>query len=197
MKSFRSTQPKRTCKLKYKNYREYKPHLRKDFKRNCGYCDDSDVYCGGQNAFHIDHFRPLKLFPAMEYEYVNLIYACSYCNIAKSDDWPCAGTDLCNFKGRGYVDPCDPDFETHFERNDYGRISPKTDVGRYMFIQLKLGLRRHELIWMLTQLATLIQEVNQEYRKHQHSTQADALLKKNMELSEAYFKYKGLYEETI
>jgi HNH endonuclease len=199
VKPFRTAHPSRGCKITYKNYRSYKATLRKDFRRACGYCDDTDVYCGGTNAFHIDHFRPLKHFANLECVYANLVYACSYCNIAKSDDWPCLGTDVSYSKGQGYVDPCDPSFLDHFERSDIGQITPKTDVGRYMFQQLKLGLRRHELIWLLRQLREKIAEVSKycKEQKNRRSKEAVALMEKHLELTDEYFRYKELYEDCI
>ena len=199
MKPFRTSHPRRGCKIKYRNYRSYKEVLRKDFGRACGYCDDIDVYCGGSNAFHIDHFRPIKHFADLECAYANLVYACSYCNIAKSDDWPCLGTDMTFSKGLGYVDPCDPTFVDHFERSDTGQIVPKTDVGKYMFQQLKLGLRRHELIWLLRQLREKINAISNYYsqQKKNGSAKAVELLEKHLELTSEYFRYKELYEGCI
>jgi hypothetical protein len=199
VKPFRLAHPIRACKVKYKNYRSYKDSLRRDFARACGYCDDTDHYCGGVNAFHIDHFRPLKHYADLECAYDNLVYACSYCNIAKSDDWPCLGKQTTYFQGTGYVDPCDPSFVDHFERSDVGQIAPKTDVGRYMYQQLKLGLRRHELIWLLRQLQERIKEISELFKqqKKKRSASAIALLEKHLELTDEYFKYKELYEACI
>lgn len=197
MKPFREADPQRACKSKYASYQAYKVYLRKDFRKACGYCDDTDVYCGGKNAFHIDHFRPLKHFADLEVDYTNLVYACSYCNIAKSDDWPCLGTNHTYQNGCGYIDPCDPEFINHFEREDDGRIKPKTDVGKYMYHRLKLGLRRHELIWLLRQLQQKIAEVQELFAQHKHTAKAVALMEKHMELTKEYFNYKELYEETI
>ena len=197
MKQFRETHPKRTYVVRHGNYRAYKDPLRSDFGKACGYCDDPDVYCGGKNSFHIDHFRPLSHFSQLECEYSNLVYACSYCNISKSDDWPCLGTDLTCGKDKGYVDPCDLAYKDHFERYDDGRIKPRTTVGKYMFDQLKLGLRRHELIWLLRQLQGKIKDLGELFNQHKHSARANELLKRHFELTEEYFKYIELYEETI
>jgi len=197
MKPFRSVNPQRTCSLKYKTYQAYKVYLRSDFGTNCGYCADADAFSGGKNGFHIDHFRPLNHFSKLKCDYTNLVYACSYCNIAKSDDWPCLGLTTTYHKGQGYIDPCDADFVNHFERYDTGKIFPKTDVGKYMFIQLKLGLRRHELIWLTSQLFTKLEEVKVLYELHKHSDKADQIARKLSDLYVEYSKYKGLFEETI
>jgi len=66
-----------------------------------------------------------------------------------------------------------------------------------MFKTLKLGLRRHELIWLLRQLQDKIKEVSTLYKQQQHSAKADALMKKHMELTDEYFNYKELYDASI
>lgn len=145
MNSFRQTAPVRTYKGTYKNYRSYKPHIAKDFNNRCGYTDCSDMWFGGRNNFHIDHFIPWKKHkdkPELKTDYANLVYACSYVNIIKSDD-----------EGQ-YLDPCNEDFNNHFERDIAGRIVAKATSPQaiYMFKKLKLHLRRYQVIWMLDQL---------------------------------------------
>jgi len=117
--------------------------------------------------------------------------------MSKSDDWPCLGTRLTHSNGQGYIDPCDIDFASQFERHDDGRIKPTTEVGKYMFQQLKLGLRRHELIWLLGQLQEKIKVVYELFQRHKHTAKAKDLLEKHMELANEYFKYKDLYEDGI
>lgn len=140
--SFRNIPPKRICTKVYANYRSYKPYIAEDFNHRCGYTDCSDFWFGGTNTFHIDHFKPWKKNPHLKTTYSNLVYCCSYVNILKSDD---EGT---------YLDPCDVDYNTHFERDAYGNIIPKnTSVeAKYMHSQLKLYLKRYQIIWKLDQL---------------------------------------------
>lgn len=195
MRPFRNSIPNRTCTKKYSTHSSYKRFLREDFRKRCGYCDDLDIPCGGSNGFHVDHFRPKSLFRRLQNNYNNLVYACPYCNIAKSDDWPSSDKTLAVLNGKGYIDPCDVDFDNHFERHDDGRIRSKTDVGNYMYKQLRLGLRRHQLLWMCEQLETTIKKVQEEFDK---GGDDDTLLTKNyMRLTTEYFKYKGLFEETL
>lgn len=140
--SFRNIPPKRICTKVYANYRSYKPYIADDFNHRCGYTDCSDFWFGGTNTFHIDHFKPWKKNPHLKTTYSNLVYCCSYVNILKSDD---EGT---------YLDPCDVDYNTHFERDAYGNIIPKkTSVeAKYMHSKLKLYLKRYQIIWKLDQL---------------------------------------------
>lgn len=125
-----------------RNYREYKPFLRNDFKKKCGYTNCLDDWFGGISTFQIDHFLPQSRYPMLENKYSNLIYCCSYVNRAKSDD-----------EGN-YLDPCDEDYNKHFYRNGQGEIIPvpTSDKAIYMYTRLKLYLKRYSIIWMLEQL---------------------------------------------
>ncbi|MDR2650705.1 MAG: HNH endonuclease [Prevotellaceae bacterium] len=144
MKPFRETIPQRTYTKTHSNYRDYKPYLAKDFNYRCGYTDCSDFWFGGKNNFHIDHFVPWKKHitdkPHLKTDYSNLVYCCSYVNILKSDD-----------EGI-YIDPCNEDYNQHFQRDDDGAIIPLTTNAKYMYNKLKLYLERYRIIWLLDQL---------------------------------------------
>jgi hypothetical protein len=144
MRLFREIAPARTYTNIHSNYHLYKPYLAKDFNYKCGYTDCSDFWFGGKNNFHIDHFIPWKKHikdkPYLKTDYSNLVYCCSYVNVLKSDD---EGT---------YLDPCDKDYNQHFQRENNGKIIPLTDSAKYMYKKLKLYLERYRIIWMLDQL---------------------------------------------
>lgn len=140
--NFRNEHPKRTFEKTYAKYGSYKPHLAKDFFNRCGYTDCPDFWFGGTNNFHIDHFIPWKNYPdkpELKTDYKNLVYSCSYINILKSND-----------EG-DYIDPCDVDFNSHFERDGLGNIIPKKESvhANYMFKQLKLYMKWYQIIWVL------------------------------------------------
>lgn len=143
---FRKSAPIRTCKEVFNNYRKYKPYLREDFKKRCGYVNCSDFWFGGSRTFHIDHFKPKSKFPDLEMTYSNLVYCCSYVNILKTDD------------DEEYLDPCDINYNEHFERDNEGTIYPKkeSDRAKYMYEKLKLYLKRYQIIWMLDELSEKI-----------------------------------------
>ena len=145
--------PNRTCNLTYSNYRRFKVHLREDFHRRCGYCDSFDKWSGGSRYYHVDHFKPKKHFPELERDYSNLIYACSYCNIFKSDDWP--SEDV----GR-YIDPCEEDYNDYFSRDNDGTITCTSEQGEYMYKKLHFYLIRHSVIWNLTRIFKLLKEID-------------------------------------
>ncbi len=71
----------------YRDYKSYKPFLRTEFDRKCVYCRSSDGI-KGREAFGVDHYRPKKLFPHLEAEYLNLFYCCNRCNSLKRSFWP-------------------------------------------------------------------------------------------------------------
>ncbi|WP_373072223.1 HNH endonuclease [Sulfurimonas sp.] len=130
---------------KYNTYGAYKPYLRENFNKRCGYCDGLDVYAGGSQGFQIDHFKPKKLFPDLETEYENLVYSCPYCNRSKWDYWR---------DDKGFIDPCSDLYSETLYRNDKGQIKyyDGCEQGEYIHQKLKLDLRRHELIWIIEKL---------------------------------------------
>ena len=139
---FRLKQPIRTCTKTYSHYRSFKKYLAEDFNNRCGYTDCHDFWFGGRNTFHIDHFKPLSKNPELATDYSNLVYCCSYINILKSDD------------GGDYLDPCNVDFNEHFERRIDGTIVPKatSKTAHYMFSKLNLSLVRYSIIWKLEEI---------------------------------------------
>jgi len=157
---FRNVSPKRSFLKKYTSYRQYKEPLSLDFNRRCGYSDCADRWFGGKNTFHIDHFKPHKKFPALAAEYSNLVYACSYINILKSDDDPI-----------NYLDPCDDNYNDHFYRDASGAIHPLSSSGQanYMHKKLKLGLARYRVIWMLDQLYSAMENLGSAIEKTANS----------------------------
>lgn len=152
---FRETAPKRTCTKRKGDYHHYKPELATDFNHRCGYTDCSDVWFGGQRTFQIDHFKPKSVHPELENEYSNLVYCCSYVNRAKWDD-----------DSPNYLDPCDVDYNAHFERNENGFISGVSNEAKYMVDHLHLNLRRYAIIWTLDQLVPRIDKLDAIIRKY-------------------------------
>ena len=147
---FRTATPVRSCAKKYKHYLSYKPHLADDFHHKCGYTDCSEIWFGGQRTFQIDHFKPESKYPELVNDYNNLVYCCSYVNRAKWDD------DRPN-----YLDPCDEDYNVHFERDDDGYIIGKTAQGRYMVEHMELNLARYAIIWKLDRLKEKIDKLKE------------------------------------
>jgi len=143
--SIHKSKPVRTCTKTYTRYTSFKPYIREDFNKRCGYCDDLDVYHGGVRGYQIDHFKPHSIarFSALKEDYSNLVYSCPFCNRAKSNKWE--DTD-------GFIDPCDEEYDEHLKRNDRGQIIATTNRGQYIHKNLNFHLKRHELLWMIEKL---------------------------------------------
>jgi len=141
--------PQRRDGLKqYASHRSYKPYLREDFNKRCGYCDADDKFLGASSAFHVDHFAPQR-FEERRTDYTNLIYSCRYCNGSKSDYWPSDCPQTSVLKEEGIIDPCEKKYDEHLARNDKGYIFPLTSLGAFIHKLLKLGLARHSVLWKL------------------------------------------------
>jgi len=164
--NFRNISPKRTCTKAYSNYRSYKPFLAQDFNNRCGYTDCSDFWFGGINSFHIDHFKPWKKNPQLKTTYSNLVYCCSYVNILKSDD------------ESNYLDPCNIDYNSHFERDAYGNILAKNSslCAQYMHTKLKLFLKRYQIIWKLDEILSRMNKLNLAMNNPKNNTIRQELL---------------------
>lgn len=152
-----------------------KKHLAIDFKHRCAYCDDLDSIFGGQASYAVEHFAPKGKFPEQKYTYDNLLYACSYCNTSKSDDWPSDSPSI-NVVGEcGYIDPCTDEYYKHLDRDDNtGCIYYKTELGKYMYEHLKLYLKRHSVIFMVEKL---------KEKRDELKTSIDNDMKKGLDVS--------------
>jgi hypothetical protein len=149
---FRDSAPQRSCTKTYAAYGSFKKYLADDFNNRCGYTDSHHMWFGGVTTFHIDHFKPHAKFPLLKTDYSNLVYACSYVNILKSDDDPA-----------NYLDPCTNDYNQHFYRDAHGTIHPniKSSQAVYMHKKLKLGLSRYRLIWSLEKSDVLMSKLEE------------------------------------
>lgn len=169
---FRTYTPKRTCQEKYKDYHAYKPYLETDFCKKCGYTGCSQMWFGGKRTFQIDHLKPESKYPGLKNVYSNLVYCCSYVNRSKWDD-----------DSPNYLDPCDIDYNIHFERDINGFIVAKTEQGQYMLEHMHLNLFRYAIIWNLDRLTERIKRLE----KIDNPTQEIKDLK--LEILQEYFNY--------
>jgi len=113
----------------YADPREYRPFLRRDFRRMCAYCERTEAYLGGEEHFEVDHFKPTKIANELKCYYPNLYYACRKCNQCKSSKWP--SDEQVNI-GKVFADPCaeDPYLAHLLERWD-GSLTELTACGEY------------------------------------------------------------------
>ena len=156
--TIRAALPIRSGVAAQTQYRLYRDDLQRDFMGACGYCGDDDLRAD-RVCFHIDHFAPKKLFPDLECSYENLVYACRFCNVSKSDHWIGKDAAIHNDGERGFVDPCSDQYEIHLTRDPSGRIIAVTPLGAYFARRLRLGLLRHELLWQARRARALRDEV--------------------------------------
>lgn len=176
--------PQRTCIKKYAHYKSYRPVIEKDFNNSCGYCGDPDIFYG---HYHIDHFKPhsISKFSHLKEEYANLVYACPFCNLSKSDKW---------FDTDSFIDPCQTDYDSHLFRNEHGAIEPISNNGQRMYKELRLYLKRHELIWIITQLSEQKQAILALLKKSPSaSSKKVQLLETYVEIQECIDRYVRPY----
>ncbi|MFV3131267.1 HNH endonuclease [Niveispirillum sp. KHB5.9] len=174
-------------------YALYRDDLRLDFLQACGYCGDGDERID-RSTFHIDHFAPKKRFPELELAYTNLVYACRFCNVSKSDHWIGNDPKVPNNGTVGFVDPCSDDYDIHLGRDAGGRIVARTELGRYIIRRLSLHLIRHELLWRARRMRIQrgeIQNLIDEYKVSGRSLPEYAgLLDRFFELTKSIENYE-------
>ena len=171
-RQFRKISPVRSEVSKKSRYGAYKDDLARDFNHRCGYTDCSDSWFGGQHTFQIDHLKPWSKYPELKTEYSNLIYCCSYVNRAKWDD-----------DSPHYLDPCNVDYNDHFERDDNGFIIGKSADAKYMVGRMHLNLSRYAIIWTLDTLNDIILRLKVHRKNH---PEIENLL---VALQDEYFDY--------
>lgn len=157
--SIHPSTPERRNVTAQPRYSLYRDDLRIDFFEACGYCGDTDERAD-RATFHIDHFAPKKRFGALELVYTNLVYACRFCNISKSDHWIGEDPAVSHNETQGFVDPCSEHYDSHLGRDAGGRIVAKTELGTYIVGRLNLQLIRHELLWRARRARTLRDQVD-------------------------------------
>lgn len=190
-RKFRDKVPKRTYAKKYADYRRYKNPLKKDFHDRCGYCDIKDTWLGGRKVYHVDHFAPKAKFEYLKTEYSNLIYSCPYCNNAKSNTWPSNDPSISVLNDKGFVDPCNEEYDSLFYRDDEGRIIPRTELGVYIYEELHFYATRHSVIWKLEKIKSLKEQLILEKENIMNN---ENLKDKFIDLTikyDAYFEYLG------
>jgi 5-methylcytosine-specific restriction endonuclease McrA len=154
MHPFRQNTPKHRKNRKvYKYYKSYKKTLSIDFNNRCGYCND--YYHDHKRYFVIDHFVPQNpdgwshSIPSNKYD--NLIYACAFCNGAKSNKWPTKNENKSNDGTQGFIKPTLKLYTKVFRRDKDGSIIvyKKHLVGSYIHRELNFGLPIHSLNWKI------------------------------------------------
>lgn len=144
----------------WKTNRTNKKHLAEDFDHRCAYCDDLDKYNGGERSYHVEHFAPKEKFPALKFTYDNLLYACPYCNEAKSDKWPSDKAEVSVVNDKGFIDPCTEEYYEYIYRNEDGSIGYNGKLGKYIYEELNLYLKRHQVNYNLVRINARIDKLD-------------------------------------
>ena len=122
-----------------RQYRDYRGHLRYEFRFRCCYCGTHEDELLMEHAFEIDHFRPKAVFPDQTNDYSNLYFACRECNLRKRHTWP---TESDEVLGLRFVDPCrESMLGKHARMAEDGTLIAETSVGRFTIEHLQLNRR--------------------------------------------------------
>lgn len=185
MNNIHKKKPIRTFDRTLERYTSYRPYIKEDFHYSCGYCGDSDRFYG---HYHIDHFKPQgnSRFSHLHNDYNNLVYACPFCNLSKSDTW---------LEHDCFIDPCCPSYDTHLKRDSRGKIKPLTENGKNMYKHFKLSLIRHELIWLIEKILLQQNELLNIKDKLQDNNQKLKVTESFIELQSIINNYARLYVE--
>lgn len=188
----RDKTPTRTVGVSHQNdFHAYRSQLKTDFNCRCGYCDDRDA--PRAYSFEIDHFVPQTIDGTKVTEYSNLVYACKSCNNAKRNKWPTGDKAKSNDGKVGWIDPCSQDYDAQFERDDDGKIRPITELGDWMYENLKLWKKQHEILWNCERLEENIRKLDIFFDKGQLSEEnKDILIRLNQHYRELLNSFYGV-----
>lgn len=177
---------------------EHKPDLREDFNSHCGYCGSYDGY--RHTWFEVDHFIPKSLFgdEISTEEYSNLVYSCKFCNNNKSSKWPTNDITIPYINNKGFIDPCDVNFDSHLYRTDDGGILWLTELGKWMWkYAFKFDERDYsiKLLWNVNQLRKLILVYANEMTKFEEDS--DEFKSLEMKAKDLSFEYVLLHNDLM
>jgi hypothetical protein len=183
------------------SWADHKEDLKEDFKNKCGYCDSYDGY--RHTYYEVDHFIPkdflkknYKLFSLTDYK--NLVYSCKFCNNSKRAKWPSKSRKTFNDGLKGFVDPCDKNYNTHFYRTADGGIMWRTPLGKWMFTTaFKFDERQQaiKILWNLYRLEEVINALTIQLTKHREKTKVYKNMKSK--IGDFCFQYYKYHQELI
>ena len=145
------------------SYRSWKPKLADEASLQCVYCCIHENRFGGLRNFHVEHYKPQSIFPALENNYDNLFYACGVCNVFKSDDWPCEHQPN-NYNVPAYPNPAVVDYGTFLNVNLEGYVVSDSITGRYVIERLSLNRPQMVGLRAITRLMIEIESAEVEIR---------------------------------
>jgi uncharacterized protein (TIGR02646 family) len=176
MHPFRKVTPKRRPdRAKCEHYTSYRDTLREDFNKRCGYCDDADFF--RIRSFTIDHFVPRNpkdfTHDIEPNYYYNLVYACYFCNSAKSNKWLTTDATESHNGAQGFIDPTTDEYTNFFRRDKNGRIQSNgvNDIlAQFIIDELNFWLPIHQITWKLERLAILADAIQEQIKQEADET---------------------------
>lgn len=108
-------------------YPSYRPCLRWEFGFHCALCllHEADFIAHGiegTGLTGIEHHVPRSHAPDLTNEYGNCLYACRFCNGARSK------APNVDAKGRNLLDPCTTPWASRFQRQDFSLVPRDPDA---------------------------------------------------------------------
>lgn len=184
-----------------KNWALHKDDLQVDFNNSCAYCGSYDGY--KHTYFEVDHFIPKdfiiknKLSISLV-EYSNLVYSCKFCNNNKLDKWPSQSQTVSHLNDKGFIDPCDAEYNNHLYRTSEGAILWKSDLGEWMAkeaFHFDIREKGIKILFELNQRRILIDKYALELSKmNPHSSDYNEAKSK---AGEAGLEYALIHKELI
>ena len=141
-------------------------------------------------------FQPLGRISTEDYS--NLVYSCKFCNNNKLSKWPSKDADIPILDNKGFVDPCDKNYDIHLYRMTDGGIMWKTDLGKWMWeIAFKFDERNYsiKLLWEVNQIRKLVLAFALELSKMDN--QSDDYKQIRTQVGELSFKYVLFHNELM
>lgn len=154
---------RRTEYTRQNDIQKYTKILKEDFENMCGYCgkDFNIIKCPYQKDHLIPEYIAKKAGRLdLLTDYNNLVYSCRVCNRNKWHNWPFDNVNQTHDDHVGFVDPAAEEYDKHLERDDSGRIVPKTSVGEYMCEKFNFSNRLTEVWWKLSVISKEITEID-------------------------------------
>ena len=135
------TKAEREKALQRYNHSQIRDALDTMFHGKCAYCESKIKHI---SFSHIEHYRPQSKFPALAFDWGNLLLACGRCNQApyKSDKFPET------HEGGPLINPCDDDPDDHLAFHYEPRAGIASVYGksaRGVTTENLLGLNRPDL----------------------------------------------------
>ncbi|TWT95762.1 HNH endonuclease [Neorhodopirellula pilleata] len=141
----------------YEGYQRYKQWLRDEFQFTCVYCLHRETWDhAGHRSFSVEHKEPQSKNGENTHDYMNLVYACVFCNSCRQDiEIP---------------DPESEAFSDHLTLLKTGRFQARTAKGRDLIDTLYLNessrvRMRNMMLQVVDNWSASISGVNEGFKR--------------------------------